>query len=187
MGAQGFLIVTNVWDLFWTTRANLRIGVPDAFFIFGDEVLSTIVDRLFSMPMYIFAARLCPKEVEATMFALIMGPSNFGHSTGVYIGGFLLEALEGSAPRFDNLTEYVAIRSLCRVLVLFLIPLLVPKGSPSDSDDGGGARSTASANTGEVEQSGVVSASNIKERHEQGAIGAGCEKTNVVDAALYRV
>ena len=36
--------------------------------------------RLQAMPFLIYAAKLCPKGVEASMFSLFMGLSNFGSS-----------------------------------------------------------------------------------------------------------
>ena len=69
------------------------MGVPDELFVFGDEVVATVIDRLNAMPFFIFAAKLCPPTVEGSMYALFMGLSNFGAGAGQYLGSSLLGLL----------------------------------------------------------------------------------------------
>jgi hypothetical protein len=45
-------------------------------------MLSPMLDKILSMPMYIIVAQHMPPGVEATLFALNMGLSNFGVQTG---------------------------------------------------------------------------------------------------------
>ena len=62
------------------------------------------------------------------------GVSNFGRSAADYLGSGLLQMLGGvSAPAYDHLTEYVLVACSMKALPLFLIPLLVPHGSPRDT------------------------------------------------------
>mmetsp|Transcript_20028 Transcript_20028/g.29994 ORF Transcript_20028/g.29994 Transcript_20028/m.29994 type:complete len:640 (+) Transcript_20028:70-1989(+) len=129
--AQVLLVFFNMMDLLWVTRVNVKMGIPDEVFIFGEELIGPIIRRLAQMPMLILAARLCPPGVEATLFALNMGLSNFGVTIGDYLGQALLGALGGvEPPEFKNLEVYVVIRSLCRLLPILLVWPLVPKGSP---------------------------------------------------------
>jgi len=131
--SQVLLVVINLLDLLWVTRTNVKMGIPDKLFLFGEDLLGPIVRRLSEMPMLILAAKICPSGVEATLFALIMGLSNFGATIGQYLGAALLQMLGGvEAPDFQNLWLYVLIRSLCRFAPIFLIKFMVPKGSPND-------------------------------------------------------
>ena len=60
-------------------RFNARVGISDNMWIlFGDEILLDFVSKLSAMPFFILAAKLCPSGVEASMFSLFMGLSNFG-------------------------------------------------------------------------------------------------------------
>eukprot|EP01047_Picozoa_sp_COSAG01_P112489 COSAG01_NODE_41240_length_454_cov_0.583099_1_plen_97_part_00 len=70
----------------WVSRWNLAIGIPDTMMMFGDDCFGSIIGRLNMMPMMILAAKLCPPGVEATLFALNMGLSNFGSTVGGYLG-----------------------------------------------------------------------------------------------------
>lgn len=51
------------------------------------EIISPIISQLGSLPQFVLAATLCPKGTEATLFALMMGVSNFGGTVGSYTGG----------------------------------------------------------------------------------------------------
>jgi hypothetical protein len=108
-----------------------QVGIPDTMFLFGEDVIGPILDKLLSMPMYILVAKHMPPGVEATLFALEMGLSNFGGQTGKYLGVVLLASLGGvEAPGFVNIEVLVVVRALCRALPILLIPHLVPLGSP---------------------------------------------------------
>lgn len=74
---------------------------------------------------------LCPDGVEATLFAMNMGLSNFGATVGGYMGNGLMWLLGVQAPVYNNLGLFVIIRSIMRLLPLLLIPILVPDGSPA--------------------------------------------------------
>ncbi|GAB5369753.1 hypothetical protein AAMO2058_001432700 [Amorphochlora amoebiformis] len=110
--AQVLLVFVNLMDLIWVTRLNVKIGISDKVFLLGEEVLGPIVRRLSEMPMLILAAKLCPSGVEATLFALNMGLSNFGVSIGDYLGQALLGILGGvNPPDFNNLAVFILVLS----------------------------------------------------------------------------
>ena len=52
------------------------------YMMFGDNCFGSVIGRLNMMPMMILAAKLCPPGVEATLFSLNMGLSNFGATVG---------------------------------------------------------------------------------------------------------
>merc|ERR1712046_33460 len=101
----------------------------------GSDVVGPLIRRFNTMPMFVLVAKLCPPGVEATLFALNMGLSNFGYTMGTYLGIGLLGVMGGvEAPRFDNLKSFLVLRSLMRLLPILMLPLLVPPGSPSDGE-----------------------------------------------------
>merc|ERR1712014_500868 len=88
--------------------------------------------RFFSMPMFVLAAKVCPDNIEATLFALLMALSNFGHALSTFLGVALCEFYGIVDDKFDNLPEAVIAKSLFRILPIPLILLLVPKLTPLD-------------------------------------------------------
>jgi len=125
------LTFVSLLDLVFVCRWNLAIGIPDKAFIMGDEILSDLIARLNTMPLFVLAAATCPPGVEATLFALNMGLSNFGGTLGKYHGLGLMWVFGGvTGPEFANLDYFVLVRSLMRLLPILLIPMLVPTGTP---------------------------------------------------------
>lgn len=47
-------------------------------FTIGDSVMLQIVGELNLMPLLVLACRLCPKNIEGTMYALLMSTINLG-------------------------------------------------------------------------------------------------------------
>jgi hypothetical protein len=131
---QLLAVFASLTDWVWALRINLRLGLPDVMFAFGEEVFIDAVDALSNQPFFIFAAKLCPNGVEASMFALFMGLSNFGSDAGQYLGASLLKSFGNPVePEFEGMVPYLMCKSLMRALPILLIPFLVPRGTPADS------------------------------------------------------
>ena len=141
---QLLLFLSGFLDLILVSRLNLALGIPDYLFGLGDEIVSDMVLRLNTMPLFVLAASVCPEGIEATLFAFNMGISNFGADLGSYYGMGLLYWLDlNHETGFKNLQTYVLIRTLFRLTPLLLIPYLLPTGTPKDSLLDEGLRSKA--------------------------------------------
>lgn len=55
------------------------------------------------MPLLVLACRMCPKNIEGTMYALLMSTLNFGSIISLQLGGVLTYFLGISDTNFDNL------------------------------------------------------------------------------------
>ena len=126
----------------------------------GDATLTPVVRRFFLMPMFVMASKLCPDGSEATLFSVMMSLSNFGYDVGTYFGAMLLTVFHVSNGNtsytrpnicrqlvlyplkhllaFFSLDDYsnfaycIGLKSAMRILPIFLVPFLVPLGSPQD-------------------------------------------------------
>uniref|UniRef100_A0A7S0RVZ0 Folate-biopterin transporter n=1 Tax=Pyramimonas obovata TaxID=1411642 RepID=A0A7S0RVZ0_9CHLO len=130
---QLFFVGLSFLDLIWVNRLNMKLGISDKAFVLGQEVFVPVIMRLAAMPLFVLAAQLCPANVEATLFALIMGISNMSWVTGNYLGVGIVAALNIYEPQFENMVSLIYIRSACSLLPLVTIQLLCPKGTPSDT------------------------------------------------------
>jgi hypothetical protein len=54
---QVVLMAVNMLDLVWTSRWNLLLGLPDAYFAMGYEVLQPLAKRSNLIPIFILAAK----------------------------------------------------------------------------------------------------------------------------------
>mmetsp|Transcript_2489 Transcript_2489/g.4868 ORF Transcript_2489/g.4868 Transcript_2489/m.4868 type:complete len:618 (-) Transcript_2489:157-2010(-) len=120
-------------------RWNVAWGIPDKVFVLGSSALQTVISEFNYMPAVMIMSRLCPKGMEATMFALLASASNLGGNISNYTGAFLLDAMgvqpDGSkneSHQFENLWLISLITSILPCLPLVLLPYLIPDARPSD-------------------------------------------------------
>jgi hypothetical protein len=52
-------------------RWNLRVGIPDTVFVFGDTVFLAAAGEIAMMPIVIFAAQIAPRGAEGTVCTII--------------------------------------------------------------------------------------------------------------------
>ena len=125
----------NLMDLVWVTRTNVALGINDEVFLMGSEMILPALSKLHTMPILILSAKLCPKSVEATLFALMMGVWNFGGSLGKYNGVVLTYMFGGiESPEFKGLEPFIFIRCMMYLGPLILTFFLAPNGGPNDSN-----------------------------------------------------
>lgn len=128
--AQLSLALVSLLDVVLVTRANLDMGIPDKAFVLGDAVIADVISRLKTMPVLVLCAKLCPKGVEGTLFALLMSISNFSYSVSEFWGAFICSSLGITKGAYDNLWIAIVFRSVLKVtpiLFLFLIPATDPQ------------------------------------------------------------
>ncbi|EEF49258.1 transporter, putative [Ricinus communis] len=125
-GASGLL------DLVLVLRLNLRIGLPDYFFIVIDEAVSRMIGRIKWMPLLVLSSKLCPAGIEGTFFALLMSIDHVGMLSSTWAGGLLLHILKVTRIQFDNLWMAILIRSILRMVPISLL-FLIPKADPTSS------------------------------------------------------
>jgi len=149
--AQALMCIFSFADVMWVMRVNQHIGISDELWLFfGDEVVYDFAYKFNQLPFLIYAAKLCPTGVEASMFSLFMGLSNFGSDASEYVGASILELFGGvRAPEFRNLVPYVLMQSVAKALPILLIPLLVPRGTPGGTAKEMGAGPAVTGETGE--------------------------------------
>lgn len=74
-------------DNFIILRWNTSIGIPDTltYFIGGATIVS-LVETLDFLPSNVIIGKLCPKSIEATVYAILAGFSNMGSNVAVVEG-----------------------------------------------------------------------------------------------------
>lgn len=130
--AQILSCLSGVLDLALVLRWNLKIGIPDYFFVVIDASVSQLIGRLKWMPLLVLSSKLCPPGIEGTFFALLMSIDNAGLLTSSWFGGLLLHVLKVTRTEFDNFWIAILIRNIMRISPLFLL-FLVPRADPNSA------------------------------------------------------
>jgi folate/biopterin transporter len=115
------------------TRTNVAWGISDKAFVLCGSVMQSLVSTWMLIPGVVMLAHLCPKGLEASMYALLAGNHNFGNAVAQYSGAFMLHQM-GIAPKgavnesaqFDPLWKAVTIAALLPLISLILLPICIP-------------------------------------------------------------
>jgi len=134
------LLMTNIvgsglalLDVAFFKRLNLEWGIADEFFVLGLNVFEVIVQQWMWMPQVVILSFLCPKGMEATMYALLAGCHNLGNTIASNSGALLLQTLgclpdgsDGEDAQFDNLWKASLLASALPLFSLFALYPLIP-------------------------------------------------------------
>ena len=116
--------VLGMTSLILVTHTNRALGISDEWFSLGDSLVLVVAGQVSFMPVLILAARLCPRGIEATFFALLMSIFNFGGLVSNELGALLTHALHVTETDFVNLWKLVLITNLSTLLPLPLLRLV---------------------------------------------------------------
>jgi len=133
------LSVLSIADIMMFTRMNIRLGIPDHVFVLGSSVFQVIIGQWMWMPGIVILSQLCPKGMEATMYALLAGCHNLGNTIASNCGAMVLDmlgckpsgALNESA-QFKNLWVGSAFSTVLPLITLLLLPVLIPDAKQTD-------------------------------------------------------
>jgi folate/biopterin transporter len=128
-------IVASLFDIIIVTRYNVtHLGVSDkAMYLWGDTVVYNAVMMIDFMPMVVLMSRLCPPGIEAVMYALLAGYSNFGQNVARTLGEVLINAfgIRSELPcDFSRLPDLLLVAHFALPMLTFPLAfyLLPPRG-----------------------------------------------------------
>lgn len=122
------------------TRYNLVLGIPDQVFMVGTVLIQALTSQALWVPSMVMLSHMCPKNMEATLFALMAGCSNIGSRIAEFFGAALLDAY-GVTPsghrkesaKFENLWIVALIAALAPLVTMFMIPFMVPNATQKET------------------------------------------------------
>ncbi|ETI53027.1 hypothetical protein L917_03718 [Phytophthora nicotianae] len=132
--AQLCLALVSLVDVVLVTRANLKVGIPDKAFVLGDHVVADVIGRLKTMPIMVLCAKLCPRGIEGTLFALLMSISNLSYSVSEFWGAFVCDWMGITKDQYEMLWLAIVIRSALKVVPIFFL-FLIPSTDPQEIID----------------------------------------------------
>lgn len=125
-------LFASLFDLIIVKRWNRLIGINDkVMYMLGDAIIYDITYMLNFMPGVLLTAKLCPRNMESTVYAILAGFANFGRSTARSLGAVVQNVIgvRTNAPycNFDKLpmlitVGHAALPALCLPLVFILLP-----------------------------------------------------------------
>lgn len=115
------------FTMLFVTRQNLIFGISDGFIIIFTDIIGDIFSMcLVVLPICVLFAKITPRNIEATCFAMLAGLYNFKNSIRGYIGTTINTQFIGvSRDNMDDFWKLKVISLICSclpLLFIFLIP-----------------------------------------------------------------
>lgn len=144
---RSLIVFTNVTvavlsfcDCIIYSRLNVKLGIPDQVFVLGTSALQTVIGQWMWVPGIVILSQLCPKDMEATMYALLAGCHNLGGTVASSCGAMMLQLMgvqpsgaEDESAEFKNLWKCSAIATVFPLITLVLLPFLIPDAAQTDT------------------------------------------------------
>jgi hypothetical protein len=130
----------SLFDIVFYLRLNKRWGINDHFFVIGSSAFQTVLGTWLWMPSTVIMSQLCPKGMEATMFALLAGCHNLGGTISSNFGACLLELLainptggKHESSQFKDLWIASLIACMLPAFSILLVPWFIPDKRQTES------------------------------------------------------
>jgi hypothetical protein len=117
--------VAQMSKLILSQQVTEAVGLSPIAFTYINQIFYTFVNELHLMPLMVLAAKMCPKQVEATFYAFVLAVINLGYLVSYQLGGLLTYGLGITSSDFQSLWILILIASvfpLLTQLFLFCLP-----------------------------------------------------------------
>ena len=86
--------VAGLIDLALLLRWNVALGIPDkVFYILGEAIVENVIRLIAWIPTSTIIGKVCPRGLEAAVYAFIAGLANLGGIVSSLTGAVLIDAV----------------------------------------------------------------------------------------------
>merc|ERR1719272_1877751 len=120
-------------DVIFFLRWNRLLGLPDHIFVLGSASFQSVMEEWLWMPSVGLLSQLCPRGMEAIMYANLASCHNLGNTISNNFGALLLDVTDVK-PRgvnlethsFDNLWLASLLSTILPLLPVVIVPWMIP-------------------------------------------------------------
>jgi hypothetical protein len=120
-------------DVLFYLRWNVAWGISDRVFVLGTSAFESVIAAWLWMPGIVILSQLCPRDMEAIMYALLAGCYNLGGCISANLGGFALiyfdvqpTGARAESAAFADLWKVSLLGAALPLLSLVLVPYFIP-------------------------------------------------------------
>jgi hypothetical protein len=119
--------LASLSKLMVTQQVTYEVGLSPVAFTYTSQLLYTFVNQLHLMPLMVLAAKMCPKQVEASLYAFALAVINLGCMVSYQLRGILAYSLGITATNFKDLWILVILVSVFPLLTQVILLCLPEK------------------------------------------------------------
>jgi len=140
MITSGLAIFLSMLDVVLFSRANLWFGIPDVLFVMGSAASLSVIYQMQSIPGVMLMSRVCPKNMQSTVVALLVSCYSVGMQLAGCIDAQVLDWFNvrptgalNEGGQFQNFWKAQLTCTALQTVTLVLIRMLVPSQCHSDT------------------------------------------------------
>jgi len=125
-------------QLLLVLRLNHYLYLPDSIFCLVSGFLVQAIGEMNALPVLVLCCRLCPKNIEGSMYALLMSTMNLGNLVSSQLAALLTWAFGITETHFGMLWVYVLLTNvllLLPVLCLWMVPDTLGEGKKEKGEE----------------------------------------------------
>jgi folate/biopterin transporter len=119
-------------QLLLVTRLSLVLGIPDELFAVFCSFIVQFTAELNMLPLLVLCCRICPKNIEGSLYALLMSTMNFGSMLSSQGGGLLMLVLGITQTNFERLWMLILISGVLMIAPLPMLYFVENADKPSE-------------------------------------------------------
>ena len=116
-------------------QVNIRVGISNLVFAAIDTFVIDLGNEFASLPLLVMACRICPKDIEATIFAVFVSVLNLGVFVSQEIGALIVSTLGIKRDNFDNLDIAVLINAASHLIPFTILWMIKFEDTISHSNN----------------------------------------------------
>ena len=116
--------IISLSQLLLVTNTNSYLGIPDEVFAIFCTFIVQVIGELNMLPLLVLCCRICPKNIEGSLYAMLMSTMNFGGMLSSQAGGILMLLLGITQTDFQYLWILILITSIFMILPLPMLALV---------------------------------------------------------------
>merc|ERR1712232_288913 len=114
-------------------RLNLEMGINDHVFVLGASTLQSVILNWMWLPSVVIMSQLCPRGMEAIMYANLAGCHNLGSTFSKNFGALLMEYMgvkpsgaNAESAMFSDMWKLSLLATMLPLLPVVLVPWFIP-------------------------------------------------------------
>lgn len=140
MSTSALAIALSMLDVVLFSRINVRVGIPDVFFVIGSAASLSVIYQIQAIPGMMLMSQVCPSNMQSTVLALLVSCYSAGMQLASCIDAQILDWFQvrptgalNEGVQFQNLWKAQLTCTALQAVGLILIPMLIPSEGHSET------------------------------------------------------
>ena len=123
--------ILSAWTLRWAHIVLVQRWAPDLDIPIAitESIALTLIGQFILLPTVVLVAKICPENIEGSLYATVMSISNLAGVLDSEWGAIIAHAWGIERDNFDNIIPFIIFCNMIDLIPLGMLKLLTPSGN----------------------------------------------------------